>query len=384
MTQIANLGSRFSINGGYSLGAMRAGFSPRKPAAQNQWQPMRGGSDGPVVVQVRVDNLLLDALLDTGATRTVISRTLAGRLGLAPQGRARLAGLTADLDCDRTAPIRISVGPTELPPIIAIVLDLAAMSGAIRTPFDLILGQDMFLRHEIELDFENGRFRIGGDGLHVGSRLALHQMDDGLFATEVQAAGATGLAAIDLGSMLPLYISSDFATRHGLADADRTSTSVTIGIEGPSVHTTGRLASLSFAGRVFHDIPFAVPERWNLYAPIVLGLPLLSRFDMRLRFGERWATFRARAGNAAFPRDRSGLNVVAGGGGLEVIHVARNSPAERLGIVDGDVIVAVDGRVIDAHFLSTCKGLGTAPVGTNYRLELLDGRRATLTLDDYY
>lgn len=56
--------------------------------------------------------------------------------------------------------------------------------------------------------------------------------------------------------------------------------------------------------------------------------------------------------------------------GLEVVHVFDGSPAQRAGLKQGDVIVAVNGRVLRGVPSTTSTGLIKGPPGTDVRLTL--------------
>jgi C-terminal processing protease CtpA/Prc len=85
-----------------------------------------------------------------------------------------------------------------------------------------------------------------------------------------------------------------------------------------------------------------------------------------------------------FPKGRSGIGAGFKDGSVEIVHVAKNSPAEEVGRRAGDRIVAVDGEPFYIDYVMTRPRRGIDKVGTAYVLTLGDGRTVRIVLRDYF
>ncbi|WP_380878462.1 hypothetical protein ACFB49_17050 [Sphingomonas sp. DBB INV C78] len=346
-----------------------------------------GGDDRPLQIPITVDGHAACAVLDTGATRTVVDRGFAERHGLIGRGLSVITGLTAQVGGAVTRPVRIKVGDVGLGPKTGVVTDLGRMAQAARTDVDVVLGHDLFLDQRVEFDFAAGRLLLSRQPFAADTDcLALERIDHRLFAIEAHIAPEiTTAAVVDLGSMLPLYASADFVRAHGLFEGRRVATSISLGVEGVSVVQTVRLPWLKLGDAMFRDVPLAVPDSWALGAPVVIGLPIWSRFRLGLDMGRRQIRLAAVHDLAGpFPRDRSGLSVVAEGDRLKILHVSPASPADDAGLKAGDAILGVNGQRIDTDFLAAHRNMGKKAAGTRYVLDIEGGEQAALVLRDYF
>ena len=69
---------------------------------------------------------------------------------------------------------------------------------------------------------------------------------------------------------------------------------------------------------------------------------------------------------------------------LNVVFVSPGSPASHAGVCEGDEVISIDGRSLDADFFASRPRLGVRPPGSRLKLGLSDGRAVELVLGDYY
>ena len=90
------------------------------------------------------------ALVDTGAQRTVVDRDLADSLALEKGAEVRARGAGGTVDARFVKGLHLA-GLGEAP-LEAVALPLAAISGALGTKIDVILGQDVLAKRVVEID----------------------------------------------------------------------------------------------------------------------------------------------------------------------------------------------------------------------------------------
>lgn len=103
-------------------------------------------------------------LVDTGAERTVIARTVANALGLTPNAHGRLVGMAGVRDVDLVTIESIMLGRRNLYGVASPVLEAEAIGA------DGIIGLDGLQGQRILLDFDNGRMSLGDKATLGGDR----------------------------------------------------------------------------------------------------------------------------------------------------------------------------------------------------------------------
>lgn len=94
-------------------------------------------------------------IIDTAAERSVISRELAGELGLAPAGRARLLSMTSSREAAMVRVPDISFAPGQSRTLQAFALNGRNIGAS------GVLGIDALRGQRVVLDFEAGEMRVG-------------------------------------------------------------------------------------------------------------------------------------------------------------------------------------------------------------------------------
>ena len=388
--------TRRTILGLAGLGiAMQAGpgFAARSlftAGAEAAWHPLNLSAARYLTLPASVNDTALTAVLDSGATRSVIKDRLALELGL-PYLGATLAGtFTRDV-------------PGSLYRVGELMLDGAAFRHIDIASFEmsqveilagnvpLVIGQDILRQVAFEVQFTQDRIRLldraaaRSPAGHVRLELQGSGREFPALPARIENHGAEH-AILDLGSSVPVSLSRDYAAQIGLLKDRPVSTTMTLGVEGSAVSQIFLARNVRVGPFAMNQVPVCVIEDWELAQPINLGWPLLAAFNAVFDLGgdALWLQGDPARIAAPFPRDRSGLGGQRRADGIMVRHVAMDSPAWRAGLREGDTIVAIDGRTIDAAFPPPGERLGQNPAGTRYQLTLADRRNLTLTLADYF
>jgi hypothetical protein len=343
-----------------------------------------------IQIHAMLNDIPAIAILDSGATKSVVDMAFAQRMGITSRGGFEAKGMTSMIAGDFAGGLRLKAGPLEIPKLNAAILDLSEMASIAGHPIDLVLGQELFEVGIIEIEFAAGRLRIwplGTNAGRFGKSIALQMSGEHLRTVSLTLPGLVRVpAVIDLGSNVPLYLSPRFVARKKLLAGLRTSTSASGGIEGVVLSLVASLPSVELAGIQFEHVPVQVPTAWNFTSDAVIGLPLISRLIVALDFVGMRAWFRASVQTLVqpFPKDRSGLGTRLAGEKLLVVHVAPGSPAEFANIKVGDEIVSINGFTMSKNWYRNHAGIGKQPEGTKLILGLADGRVVTLILTDYF
>lgn len=138
-------------------------------------------------------------LVDTGAERTVIARSVADALGLVPNGRGLLVGMAGTREVDLVSIEQITLGRRSLYGVASPVLDATAIGA------DGIIGLDGLQGQRILLDFEHNRLALGDAAALGGDRgydivVRARRKSGQLIMTDATIDGVRTDVVIDTGS----------------------------------------------------------------------------------------------------------------------------------------------------------------------------------------
>lgn len=369
-----------------TVGTRSAASSP----ASGTWSPLHLDSARYLTFPARIDGREVKAIVDSGATRSVIKDGIALDLGLHYLGASLATAFTEQVSGSLYRVNQLEIAGMRFPRLDVASYDVGPIENVAGT-VPLIIGQDVLRASALQVDFGRDRARFvdrRADVMMVGAhRLRLAGGDRTTPALPIAIEGRIHeFAMLDLGNNLPLAISRDYAEARGLLAKRPVSTTMTVGIEGPTVSQIVTVAEARIGPFTLRDVPACVVEHWRLAYPITVGWPFFTAFNALYDFGGGSVTLQADPARLAqaLPKDRSGLGTVRRPDRINVRHVAYESPAWRAGVREGDEIVAIDGRPIDALYPPAGTRMGQRPAGTAMRLGLADNRDVTLVLADYF
>lgn len=352
--------------------------------------PMRLDGMSHLRVTAYVNGARVSAILDTGAARAIIDRGFAARMGIPLRPGFRAAGITDNAQGELAEDVSVTLGSMALNHLTPGVLDLARISADLGDPAAIVIGRDLFHRVVADFDFAGGMVSFhDADASNLAGKhtISLGQTPRGTPHVPVSIEGAPEIeAGLDIGYNGSLLVSPDYARQLGLDRGRPLTTVASVGVEGVSVNQMATVKHLTLAGATLAGAPAEIPARWNRSVPAIIGLDVIKKFRMLTDYTHnRIGLFAApEALTAPLPKDRSGIGAIPTREGLNVIHVAPGSPAERCGLHAGDRIVAIDDQRADLDYVRAHPRLGSRPAGSVFHLQLSDGRSATLKLADYF
>lgn len=357
---------------------------PPRPAAGVQrlpaWEAM-DLSSGSIVLKVQIAGETIAAVLDTGASHSVIDSSLAKQLGIAAAKSVALNGFSKQVPAQQSVGTQIVVAGSEYSTSLLIV-DMAATG----LEQKMILGRDFLDSHVIRFDFASSRFRI----LEISETqdlpsqpISLISYSRRILRIPVRINGHEVLADLDLGNQNALLISDSAAAQ--LVPERPRSTWVTLDVSGLLTTGTVVVPVFSVAGTDLRSVPalvMSLPDN----ASANVGLPIMRRFAVTLDLGKSrlWLTPDPAVIDRPFDRNRLGAALEPQDEGLKIVHVALNSPAAAAGLAVGDVIVEVDGRRVTRDNRSELSRFGAGAAGESHRVLTKAGRSLVLQLRDYY
>ncbi len=338
-------------------------------------------------------------IVDSGAGN-LVDPAVARRIGARVHGHLRLVGVGGALESGALTTVStIRIGNARFADQRFVVARTRATFSAAEGPaVDGLIGRGIIASGVTVFDYarQTVTFDAGDDDVVRGDTTVLPLSTfGGLPQVPCKVAGVSGSCTVDTGSRLAVSVLGPFARRHPeVVPESLSATGVNgYGIGGPAYGQLGLLKSLSFGSiTVFNVIADFSVQRRGVFADATtaanVGGGVWRRFTLAFDFPHHRIGLRP---NDDFdePRavDRSGLFVIARDNAVTILDVRPQTPAARVGLAPGDVIVAVNGRRLTSELLPALRGILEGEPDTSVDLQIARGaqpsRHVTLRLGNY-
>ncbi|WP_448658602.1 aspartyl protease family protein [Sphingomonas sp. CJ99] len=329
-----------------------------------------------------VDGRPLHALLDTGASHSVIDAQAAAALNLRLRGQGRADAIGGRASLRWTQVAAIGLGALTLGDRQLAVLALPGRATGNGRPVSMVIGADILGDHALDIDFATRRFRLLPSGRlsFAGSVLPLAPG----YVTPLGLAGQTiGPALIDTGDGAALTLSRQGWDRAAFRH-DGESTTIGWGVGGAVTTGIAVIERADLGDVVTRQVEARIEDAGGHIADRRLsariGAGLLQRFRVLLDPGAGRMVLGRVEPDTSPLRSTSGLILGRAGDRLTVLHVMRGSPAEQAGFTPDDRICAVDGTQAAQADLSVLAGTP----GRALSVALCNGGQRQLTLARFY
>jgi hypothetical protein len=363
---------------------------PTGPIRQPEVIKFERGLQGHIVLPVMFEGVPGYAVLDNGASTSVVDRRFAKEQSLDHGAFVRMLMRTLRDGFEFGHGADLSVGGvTEH--VTPLVLDIGLLSQAAGVRLVGIVGEEFFERHVVAIDFTRNELTLFDPRAFTPptdvpelplkskftAKTRLPASIEGQDNKEITFdLGASGFAMIDEGEMADRMMSD------GRPWIPRSSGIVR---KGEFMRHDGRTITakeITFGGFELDDIPTDIAAK-GFVAPsdISLGVNALSRFDLIFDIPNRRMWMRPNASyKQPFPHRVVGVDFKVGSaaGAVEVLGVTENSPAERAGLKKGDIVARIDGRIAQPD------GLARVKAGDLVEMELKDGSKVNVEAARFY
>jgi hypothetical protein len=262
---------------------MLASSAAARPTIWIRFEPRLGDQ---VYLPVRLDGHPITALLDSGASQSVIDTAYAASIGLKGHGAFANNGANGRETSGHIDGTRLEVGDLTLRRLTLATLDLGTTLGPSRP---MILGEEIFNQAVVDIDFARRRVAFRDPTHFIAPRGAIEVplIRDGdlrLVPASIEG-GPPALFEFDLGAAGTVVLSPAYARGAHLLDGRPTSQGTIFGVGGNGTETRAVLRELTFAGIGFGGIDAHFPQTWpsgtfSDRVKGVLGAMVLSRFHL--------------------------------------------------------------------------------------------------------
>jgi hypothetical protein len=338
------------------------------------------------------DSRPLWILLDTGAGRTAVDAPLVDSLGLRVTGQGWAQGAAGRAPMRVLGDVPVRLGGVDLPLATAVSLPFADLEPALGKDVDAVVGQELFARFVVQIDYGGGILRLYDPAAFVAPAAPSVPLEvvrgEAFVRVRVTVDGRTVDARLqlDTGAGSALTLDAPFVRAHGLAAGPGLSGSAAWGVGGRSLQVNRFVERLEI-GDVALEAPVATLSLDTTgvlgggEGEGLLGGDVLSRFTVTLDYGRgrMYLQPNARFGEP-FRRALAGMGIFAlppDFRTFRLTYVDEGGVAAAAGLREGDLIQAVDGRPAGELALHELRDLFKVP-GAAYTFTI---RRGEETMD---
>jgi hypothetical protein len=310
--------------------------------------------------------------LDTGASGPLFDEARMRAVGLEPRGEHQLQGGGGPATGGSVENLRIELPGFEITGMTSATLDLTGLGAQAGRPLDGVLGQPVFDRCAVAIDYENRRLGIydGKTYTYRGKGVILPlSFDHGLpyVTAKVTLPGrkpVQGKFVLDTGSSAYLIFTNGFVERErALETLERTVVSRAHGVGGMIENPVGRVARLELGPYTFEK-PIGIFLGAGGHAAAEeaignIGGGILGRFNIIFDYPRKRMILEPNSRfDRPFESDMSGLALASAPPDYRLVRVANvreDSPAAEAGLKTGDVVETIDGAPAGSIGLTTLK-----------------------------
>lgn len=363
------------------------------PDADTRWVSFRLTPGNQIQFDAAVDGRPVVALLDTGASHSLLSAGFASRTDRRIERRGSIAAIGGAVPLGWTGVDSIAFGGLARRggglAVVALPAGVSGNAGAI----DLLVGRDLLDRFALEIDNAGKRFRLLPSGRlpFAGVQAPLTVGRAPLaYVGELRIAGrVVRRVIVDTGDGTALTLSRAAWRTLPLTPVPVMTTQLAFGVGGQVVADVAILPELRVGQRAVTDVGVWIEPTGGFsdQAQVAgrIGMGLLQRYRVLLDPAAGRMVLGDPSGVAPPPHSTSGLQLGLTRDRLRVLHVMRGGPAEAIGLRVGDQICVVDGVTVAGDPAAAARSDWPygAP-GRDIALTLCGGAERRLTLRRFY
>jgi predicted aspartyl protease len=344
-----------------------------------------------VFVSVRVGSSEpLSFILDTGASATVLNRTVAERLGLDLHASedARTGG--GSVQTASATGVTLSVGSMSLPDVTVVAIDLSGLQAGLGRPVDGILGYEIFRRYVVAIDYAANTVRLHDPTEYRMPEKATFLpivIEDQIPFAQVQLLRPTGdttdaKVEVDTGQTGAMTLVKPYVDTNQLVAAQqptvriRTGAILSGGVTAEVVRIAGvRLGRFLVTNPIVNVTPDADGAGVSGGTVGLLGGEVLRRFTVTVDYSRSRIILEPNAQlDAPMEFDMSGMSLAAlsNSSMYRVRTLIEQSPAADAGVAVGDLLIAIDGTLVRELTLNDIRQRFKVP-GKRFALTLKRG-----------
>ena len=352
-----------------------------QPSIDNGTEFPIGGGCGAIFIPVYINGQEYLFLLDTGATKTMFDSSVKDLLGK-PKRTIEVQTAGNPMIMQMFESPLIQIGPFNLPQGSEIgCVDLSMFKMIDGRQISGVLGMDFLKNHAIKIDFDKDIISfIGNDEIKSFDFEQAYEIilnSKGLPQIRGQIGGLKDIDfSIDTGNISTGLLDNEiFEKLIGQKDMKLSETLVATA-SGVQKLRSMRVEKFSIGTFRYNDLIFDESSESNI------GLEFLNRHTVIMDFPNK--KLYLKKGEQFDRKDESGMSgfsLILNSGILTVYSIYESSPAEKAGVMVGDIIVQIEGKKADSYNMKQLKQLFRSGDGKQIKLTIQrDGELKEITI----
>ncbi len=350
--------------------------------------PLLSNENDHVIVPVTINGEACLAMIDNGASLSILDQSYATEKSIAATDTATVGGKSVGATNKQS----VKFGPVNatMPLMLG---DLSMLRTSAGDRVHMIVGRNLlsvvFLlidrsSQKVFVTVNNGKIDISGPS---ATKLDLEVLQGGAELVPIDVEGKPLRALVDLGSGSALMLRQSEQTADWLKAGRRSTFAFSFHMEGSALvqdksSAELRVSNMTIGPHTLKDIPTELYRAEDMpfgTYEAVIGAPVWKRFATGLDSRNAKLVLAPASGfKDPFRFPTIGLATQQAGDRVKVLAVGVNSPAEAAGFRAGDEIVAINGEAPKREVLRD------APAGMKFDLKLADGKVRSFISAEYY
>ncbi|WP_250633671.1 aspartyl protease family protein [Pinirhizobacter soli] len=312
---------------------------------------------GLILVQLSIDgHAPMPFILDSGGLN-LLTPDAARELGIQGKGNQAVQGVGTQTQSLQVADVgSYRLGPVQMEQQRFLIIDLPLLltDRGDRPAIAGLIGYELLRRFTTRIDYDRQQLTFSAAGSlrnNAGTDVLPLSFAERTPMVHARVNGIDGVFMMDTGDSSDLTVFEPFAKAHGIALDGKVSASHSGGVGGIIENRSGHVASFALDQHALLDPPatLSAPKSGVFASELLagnIGQGVLSRYAitldyesrrMQLQPGNGWAQPFEDGPSLGFGLDRISH------GQYQVLAVTPSSPARRVGLAPGDIVVALDG-----------------------------------------
>lgn len=312
---------------------------------------------GLILVKLSIDgHAPMPFILDSGGLN-LLTPAAARELGVQGKGNQAVQGVGTQTQSLQVADVgSYRLGPVQMDQQRFLIIDLPLLltDRGDRPAIAGLIGYELLRRFTTRIDYDRQQLTFTAAGSlrnSSGADVLPLSFDGRTPLVHASANGIDGVFMMDTGDSGELTVFEPFAKAHRIALDGKVSASHSGGVGGIIENRSGHLASFALGPHALLDPPatFSAPKTGVFASELLagnIGQGILSRYVMTLDYESR--RMQLQRGNGWEKPFEDGPSLGFGLNRInheqyQVLAVTPSSPARRVGLAAGDIVVALDG-----------------------------------------
>jgi len=310
-------------------------------------------------VENRKDSLTF--YFDTGASSTLLDKTIAKKFNITPNNTTNIQGASGNKSYELALNQKIQLTKEHAIDSVSIILeDLSRLNSAFSSSFDGIIGNDIIKNYITKIDFDKREIHLYKKKTVLDTKdyteipfTFKNNIEIPQFPISIELTNGEKLSGdilFDSGAGLSLLINTPFQKKHDILKKSGKYYSITTdNLSDKTVTIVSKVKKVAIGNFTFKSLPFLIASDKEGVSSFdgylgILGSEIINRFNIILDYDTHKLYLKPNSlYNNKFEINVNPLKLKKSADEIIISSVVKNSVAEKAGLKAGQKIIAING-----------------------------------------